>query len=98
MRRSCWVGVLLIIATIVLGGYISSPTTGKLLGRDLPVRQGLDLQGGVRLAYALDLSKTEASERNNAIESTRQVIERRVNTTGVAEPLIQPAKVGLTDT
>lgn len=98
MRRNFWIGVLLILATIVLGGYISWPTTGKFLGRDLPVRQGLDLQGGVRLAYALDLSKTGSSERNNAIESTRQVIERRVNTTGVAEPLIQPAKIGLTET
>src|SRR3989344_5889963 len=98
MRRSFWVGVLLILAVIGLSGYISYPATGKFLGRNLPVRQGLDLQGGVRLAYELDLSKTAESEKSNAIESTRQVIERRVNSTGVSEPLIQPAKVGTTNT
>ncbi len=98
MNRSFWVGLLLILAIIGLFGYIAHPTTENFLGRNLPVRQGLDLQGGVRLAYELDLSKTAESERSNAIESTRQVIERRVNSTGVAEPLIQPAKVGTTNT
>lgn len=98
MRRSFWVGLLLILFTIGLGGYISYPSTGKFLGRGLPVRQGLDLQGGVRLVYELDLSKTADSDKASAIESTRQVIERRVNTTGVAEPLIQPAKIGTTNT
>ncbi|MEK7171221.1 MAG: protein translocase subunit SecD [Patescibacteria group bacterium] len=98
MRRSFWIGLLLILAIIGLSGYISYPVTEKFLGRDLPVRQGLDLQGGVRLAYELDLSKTADSEKTSAIESTRQVIERRVNSTGVSEPLIQPAKVGTTNT
>lgn len=103
MRRNFWVGLLLILTIIGLSGYISYPTTEKIdgifgLDRDLPVRQGLDLQGGVRLAYELDLSKTADSEKASAIESTRQVIERRVNSTGVAEPLIQPAKVGSTNT
>lgn len=98
MRRNFWIGLLLILAIIGLSGYISYPKTEQFLGRNLPVRQGLDLQGGVRLAYELDLSKTAESERNNAIESTRQVIERRVNSTGVSEPLIQPAKIGSTNT
>ena len=98
MRRGFWLGLILILAVIGLAGYIANPATESLFGRNLPVRQGLDLQGGVRLAYELDLSKTPDDERSNAIESTRQVIERRVNTTGVAEPLIQPAKVGTTNT
>lgn len=98
MRRSFWVGLLFILAIIGLSGYISYPATGEMLGRSLPVRQGLDLQGGVRLSYELDLSKTADSEKASAIESTRQVIERRVNGTGVSEPLIQPAKVGTTNT
>ncbi|MEK7535156.1 MAG: protein translocase subunit SecD [Patescibacteria group bacterium] len=98
MRRSFWVGLLFILAIIGLSGYVSYPKTGELLGRNLPVRQGLDLQGGVRLVYELDLSKTADSEKSNAIESTRQVIERRVNSTGVSEPLIQPAKIGTTNT
>lgn len=98
MRRSFWIGLLLILAIIGLSGYISYPKTETFFGRNLPVRQGLDLQGGVRLAYELDLSKTADSEKAGAIESTRQVIERRVNSTGVSEPLIQPAKIGSTNT
>ncbi|MDP3993217.1 MAG: protein translocase subunit SecD [bacterium] len=98
MRRSFWIGLLLILAIVGLSAFVSYPATERFLGRDLPVRQGLDLQGGVRLAYELDLSKTAEGEKASAIESTRQVIERRVNSTGVSEPLIQPAKVGSTNT
>lgn len=86
------------LAIIGLAGYISWPTTINLWGRPLKLQQGLDLQGGVHLVYQLDLSKTPDSDKAKAIESTRQVIERRVNTTGVAEPLIQPGRVGLTNT
>jgi len=98
MRRNFWIGLVLILITIGLAGYISYPATSKFLGRSLPVRQGLDLQGGVRLVYELDLSKTADADKAGAIESTRQVIDRRVNSTGVSEPLIQPAKVGTTNT
>lgn len=98
MRRNFWIGVFLILAVVGLSGYSAWPTTSKFLGRNLPVRQGLDLQGGVRLVYELDLSRTDPADHGNAIESTRQVIERRVNTTGVAEPLIQPSKIGSNDT
>lgn len=94
-RRNFWIGLILIFSVIGLSGYVALPNTENILGRKAELRQGLDLQGGVRLSYELDLSKTAQTEKNKAIESTRQVIERRVNTTGVSEPLIQPAKVGL---
>jgi len=94
MRRNFWIGFLLILAVIGLGGYISWPGTTKFLHRNVAVRQGLDLQGGVQLRYELDLSKTADGDRAQAIESTRKVIERRVNSTGVSEPVIQPTKVG----
>jgi preprotein translocase subunit SecD len=98
MRRNFWIGLVFLLAIIGLAGYISWPTTINLWGRPLKLQQGLDLQGGVHLVYQLDLSKTPDSDKAKAIESTRQVIERRVNTTGVAEPLIQPGRVGLTNT
>lgn len=93
MRRF-WVGLLFILAIIGLAGYLAWPTTEQLGKRDISVRQGLDLQGGVRLAYELELSGIPDEEQASAIESTRHVIERRVNSTGVAEPSIQPGKVG----
>lgn len=94
MKRIQWIGLLLILVVIGFSTFISLPQTETFLGRDTVLRQGLDLQGGVRLVYQLDLSETGSEDRQEAIESTRRVIERRVNATGVAEPLIQPSRVG----
>lgn len=94
MRRNFWIGLVLILALIGLSAYIDLPSTKTFLGRSTEFRQGLDLQGGVRLVYQLDLSNTASGDRSQAIDSTRNIIERRVNSTGVAEPLIQPSKIG----
>ncbi len=94
MSRKFWIGLLFIFILIGLASYTSWPTTQKVLKRAVAVRQGLDLQGGVHLAYQLDFSKTATADRTSALDSTVKVIEKRVNTTGVAEPLIQPAKIG----
>lgn len=98
MTRNFWIGFILILAIIGLSGYVSYPSTVKLFKRPTLLRQGLDLQGGVRLVYELDLSKTSATDQAQALESTRRVIERRVNSTGVSEPLIQPGHLGRTET
>lgn len=94
MRRNFWVGFILILAVVGLAGYVSWPTTSKFLGKNTTVRQGLDLQGGVRLVYQLDLSKTPKADQQEAIDSTVQVIDRRVNSTGASEPVIQPGSIG----
>ena len=52
-------------------------------------RLGLDLQGGTQLVLLSDLSKVDEGDRSNALNGVVQVIERRVNAYGVAEPLIQ---------
>lgn len=62
----------------------------------LQYRLGLDLQGGVRLVYELDMKSIPASEQQAAFESARDIIERRVNFFGVAESSIQTLKVGNT--
>lgn len=59
-----------------------------------PYRLGLDLDGGVSLTYDLDMKNIQSSDRQSALESTRSVIERRINTFGVSEPVIQTLKVG----
>lgn len=96
MRRNFWIGFAAILAIIASGFYVSWPSTESFLGRQVILREGLDLQGGVQLKYEIDLSKTSEADQNQAIESTRRVIERRVNSTGVTEPVIQPSKVGNT--
>jgi len=61
---------------------------------NLPFHLGLDLQGGTQLIYQADMSQVPSSDRNDSLEGVRDVIERRVNAFGVAEPLIQTTKEG----
>lgn len=59
-----------------------------------PLHLGLDLQGGSELTLQTDMSKINPSDRDTALESARQVIERRVNLYGVSESLVQSSKLG----
>ena len=54
-----------------------------------PFRLGLDLSGGSHLIYQADVSQIPANEVTTAMDSVRDVIERRVNTFGVSEPVVQ---------
>lgn len=64
------------------------------LKRDLEPKLGLDLQGGTHLVLSADMKDIPSENRDNALESAKNVIERRVNFFGVSEPLVQSAKVG----
>lgn len=98
MRRNIWIifGIIIIIAG--LSGLAFWPTgpdisIGKFY-RELKIREGLDLQGGVHLVYELDASKLEEKNKKTAAEAAINVIDNRVNALGVAEPVIQSAKIG----
>lgn len=56
---------------------------------EIPFRLGLDLQGGTHLLYEADLSSIEKEDYSSAMQGLRDIIERRVNLFGVAEPLVQ---------
>jgi len=60
----------------------------------IPFKLGLDLQGGTHLVYQADLSTIDAGERDASLEGIRDVIERRVNLFGVAEPIVQINRSG----
>lgn len=56
---------------------------------------GLDLQGGVHLVYRAEVASIPPADRASSVEGVRDVIERRVRGgLGVAEPLVETAKVG----
>lgn len=58
---------------------------------------GLDLQGGAHLIYEAKTDNIIAKDRADSVEGVRDVIERRVRGgLGVAEPLVQTARVGET--
>lgn len=50
---------------------------------------GLDLKGGAHLVYEADMSSIADAEKATALEGIRDVVERRVNAFGVAEPIVQ---------
>jgi preprotein translocase subunit SecD len=52
---------------------------------------GLDLAGGSHVVLEADMNDIASSDRGNALESAKEVIERRVNFFGVAEPVVQTA-------
>ncbi|MFA7286987.1 MAG: protein translocase subunit SecD [Patescibacteria group bacterium] len=61
---------------------------------ETPFHLGLDLVGGTQLLYDADTSKIPEADRASALEGVRDVIERRVNAFGVAEPLVQTDRSG----
>jgi preprotein translocase subunit SecD len=61
---------------------------GQRIDIEFPVREGLDLQGGMQVLLEPDVPPGTAITADS-MQVARQIIERRVNALGVAEPLIQ---------
>lgn len=56
-----------------------------------PVKLGLDLAGGTALVYKAD-TKDISGDKQGALNSLREVVDKRVNLFGVSEPLVQLEK------
>ncbi len=56
---------------------------------------GLDLKGGTQLVYKADLSKVLDRDVADSMDALRDVVERRVNLFGVAEPNVQTQTVSV---
>jgi preprotein translocase subunit SecD len=76
--------VLLVVSYAVQDGFVQKPTW---LQRHFQL--GLDLAGGTELVYRAETVNLQPADVSNAMESLRDVIERRVNAFGVAEPIVQ---------
>ena len=84
--------VLLLVFGIGVGYFIYS---SEQPGQSFNFKYGLDLAGGTHLVYHADTSEVEAQNVSDAMNSLRDVIERRVNLFGVSEPLVQVEKGGV---
>lgn len=60
----------------------------------LPWRLGLDIVGGTRLTYSIDLSAVSAGDKSSVISGLRDVMEKRANLFGVSEPHVTATKSG----
>ena len=67
---------------------------GLNVKKDFTTKLGLDLKGGSSLVFEADISKVKKEDLNDALNSARDVIERRINFFGVTEPQIQTVKTG----
>ncbi|MCS7256529.1 MAG: protein translocase subunit SecD, partial [Thermomicrobium sp.] len=91
MRIRPWQTLLFIVVLSLATIWVDLP--GRALDpfgwkRNITVRQGLDLQGGIQLVLeARPPAGTTVTQE--VLEGTRDTIERRVNGLGVSEPVIQ---------
>lgn len=92
MRRPWWTLTFIIILAAL--AIMAVWPTDVWFMKNVAIHPGLDLKGGTQLVYELDTSTVADSERDNAIESVRGAIARRVDALGVSEPVIQSSKVG----
>ncbi|MEK9175375.1 MAG: protein translocase subunit SecD [Patescibacteria group bacterium] len=84
---------IILIVGLAAGFYDTEHILGYSNSWLKPFRLGLDLQGGTHLVYRADISSIPSGEVKDAMDGLRDVIERRVNSLGVSEPLVQTENV-----
>lgn len=91
-KTSILVKFFLILLLAAASGFIvADKLVAVKIDKKFPFRLGLDLQGGTHLVYEGDLKDIPSGDRKDAMNSVREVIERRVNAFGVSEPVVQVA-------
>ncbi len=94
IKRRFW-ALFMIVVAVLIGYFVYSTETAT---SNQKFKLGLDLNGGTELVYKPDLSKssTTPAELPDAMNTLRDVIERRVNMFGVSEPVVRVERIGLT--
>lgn len=85
MRRGglLWVILLIVLLSVWIDFSIA-----------FPLKLGLDLQGGTELILQAEMDQVNPLDRDSALASAAEVIEKRVNLYGVSEAVVQSSKVG----
>src|SRR3989344_4757725 len=63
------------------------------INKEFVFRRGLDLEGGTSITFRANMNDIPSSQRTDALNSAKTIIERRVNLFGVSEPIVQTASV-----
>jgi preprotein translocase subunit SecD len=92
--------VLLIVALLAVSAYSLFPR--KVVERvkrgdgfvfdtvtRVPLKRGLDLQGGMHLALEIDESKGTVANKSEALDRAIKVVRTRIDEFGVSEPVVQ---------
>jgi len=62
---------------------------GKQYYKKFELKKGLDVQGGIQVVLQADMSQIEEADRVTALESAKEIILRRVDLYGLAEPVVK---------
>lgn len=91
-------GILVVAALAFFIAWPTSPgihihTFALNVDQNFPIREGLDLQGGIQVLLQADQSALPAGTKidQSAMEAAKTVVEKRVNALGVSEPEVQVA-------
>ncbi len=92
-----FVSLFLILLIAAAGVWIVLPKGSKINFKKLKinyeqqfkVRLGLDLQGGSHLVYQAEFKDIKKEDQADALAAIRDTVERRVNSFGVSEPVVQ---------
>ncbi len=83
------------LAVLLIGAFLGfllfrgvKPGHTDIVARH-PFHLGLDLSGGSYLLYKADVTQVPADGVGDSMDALRDVIERRVNSFGVSEPVVQ---------
>ncbi len=95
MVKTRLLALFLLILGVAIGYfvYVSSQKPEARVYK--PFQLGLDLSGGTHLEYRADVDEVAPGEANDSVEALRDIIERRINLFGVAEPNVQTETVRL---
>ncbi len=87
--------ILITLVAVVVDLNIDHPAWVKSLAfwqpaahRNISLRLGLDLQGGLQVLLAADVPAGEALDAAS-METARRIVENRVNALGLTEPVVQ---------
>lgn len=84
--------IILIAAAVAAGFFVWQ---SQKEDSNFNFKLGLDLSGGTHLVYGADTSGVASSDISSAMQSLKEVIERRVNLFGVSEPIVQVEEGGV---
>src|SRR5881396_1409008 len=95
--RLITIGILVLasIAALVprnVSQRVMDKTTGRMKDttvRQVPIKRGLDLQGGIHLALEVDESQGPVPDCADAIQRAQRVVRTRIDEFGTTEPVVQ---------
>lgn len=62
---------------------------GKQYYKEFELKRGLDIQGGIQIVLEADMSAIGIDDRQEALSAAREIILRRVDMYGLAEPTVK---------